>query len=604
MPNPLPGAAGGFAKFLHELLSHAYRNDEYVRKASIEIAQRARHPHRLRERRAVLAFRGELMNRSNRLRGWCQSCRWVVLVSAALGVVLVTEAAYAAVVNINSRTNNRSNPVEIELAPGVYSVRPIGVEEGGSFDSWSPWISTSCSGPDRCPRTRPTTKKGWITDYAVCSPDIEAVSVEGTVLEPVIEQPTGVESFFLVTGEYVVREPFVYPTALGALANAQSSIFTLSAPGLVGFGITDSSFALGDNRGGMSLEVLPVSDVTRLVRPDRGGDTGAVTVRIIGGQFEEGAAVFLRHAGQTEIVGSPVSVEGGGFTIVATFDLVGKAQGRWDVVVDNPTGADIVLPEAFTIEEGRTAQVWVDIIGRDVIRVGRVQTFNIIYGNRGNVNAVGVPLWIAGIPNDATLNLGFEIAPLPLPDGQLAVGVEDVPIAFDAGGEVVIPLIVPVIPPASNGVLTITLTVPTARSFQLQTWVSPPLYSSPVAIGVIACIRTGLNLIPGFSCLGSILDETAEILVDTHLNGANTVIKYGDLIFNIVDDCIGEITLINNKLEAVKKAILFFRGGAAIADACVTSFGRTDEANLPVRTVASMDPNDKVGSRGGCPGRC
>ena len=60
------------------------------------------------------------------------------------------------------------------------------------------------------------------------------------------------------------------------------------------------------------------------------------------------------------------------------------------MVVTNPDESTITLPGGFTIEEGRAAQVWVDIIGRDIFLGDREFKQDIVYGNSGNVNAYGV----------------------------------------------------------------------------------------------------------------------------------------------------------------------------------------------------------------------
>lgn len=138
----------------------------------------------------------------------------------------------------------------------------------------------------------------------------------------------------------------------------------------------------------------PLPAVTEFVSPSRGGDTGTVTVRITGNGFMEGASAKLRRAGNLDIVGTQVALSEDGTTVTATFDLTGKARGLWAVVVTNPDGSTNTLPGAFTIEEGRNPQLWVDIIGRGAIRAGREQTLQLLYGNRGNNDITGGFLFI------------------------------------------------------------------------------------------------------------------------------------------------------------------------------------------------------------------
>jgi hypothetical protein len=167
---------------------------------------------------------------------------------------------FAFVVDINAKINNNDNPVEIFLDAGTYQVDVIGPDEGGAFNGWSAWSFTNCSNPSGCVNTRPTTNTGILNTYQVLSSDIASVSVDGIDLVPVsVKVTTGPKiSFFLVSPSetfYRVDDGFVYPDGASALSQSVSSVFTLSASGSVGFSIYDSTSALGDNRGGVSLNV-------------------------------------------------------------------------------------------------------------------------------------------------------------------------------------------------------------------------------------------------------------------------------------------------------------------------------------------------------------
>ena len=183
----------------------------------------------------------------------------VALVLTSLA--LLPELADAVVVNVNGRLHSEANPVEIVLEAGTYRVTPIGTANGGVFNSWNAWASTTCSDPDGCISTCPTTFSGWKNSYSVLSPDITWVSVGGTPLPPIVSEPVCPhrQSFFLVSPsetKYHADDGLVYPTSLGALTVAQSSFFTLGSPGSAGFAINDSPSLLSDNQGGMSLNVV------------------------------------------------------------------------------------------------------------------------------------------------------------------------------------------------------------------------------------------------------------------------------------------------------------------------------------------------------------
>jgi hypothetical protein len=221
----------------------------------------------------------------------------------------------------------------------------------------------------------------------------------------------------------------------------------------------------------------------------RGGDTGSVTVRIGGSGFTEGSTARLVRTGEADIVGTPVTVGDEGRIITTTFDLTGKTQGLWDVVVINPDGTSTILPNGFLIEEGRAPQVWVDILGSDVIRPGRPQSFYILYSNRGNVNAVGVPLGIVGLPKEATWTLSFDRSPPTLPEGRISIDWAQVPIHLETDdGQTAIPLLIPVIPPNFLGVIQMELTLPTVREFQIRAGVTRPFFQSPLLTEWLNCL--------------------------------------------------------------------------------------------------------------------
>lgn len=159
------------------------------------------------------------------------------------------------------------------------------------------------------------------------------------------------------------------------------------------------------------------------ITPGAGGDEGAVTATVYGTNIQTGATVKLSRSGQTDIAGTAASTAANGFSITATFDLTGRAQGQWDVVVTNPNNQTATLPAAFNIEASKGAQLWVDVVGRFTMRSGLTERFYIAYGNRGDVDAqptmirIYIPagLYTQGLP---TLPDGSVPAYFPEEDGS------------------------------------------------------------------------------------------------------------------------------------------------------------------------------------------
>jgi CSLREA domain-containing protein len=152
------------------------------------------------------------------------------------------------------------------------------------------------------------------------------------------------------------------------------------------------------------------------VTPNRGGDSGSITVRVSGQGLRPGATVRLTRAGQPDITGDLVSVNEAGSVVSAAFDLTNRERGLWSVVVTNPDGTEATLSDAFTVEESRGPQVWVDIVGRRVIRARRQWQYQLVYGNRGNVDAPGAIIFVT-VPRTVTLTPGPGFPTLVAPSG-------------------------------------------------------------------------------------------------------------------------------------------------------------------------------------------
>ena len=126
--------------------------------------------------------------------------------------------------------------------------------------------------------------------------------------------------------------------------------------------------------------------ITKL-SPDRGGNTGLVTVEINGGWLDLNATVSLVHPDYADITAHIVYGSSDGTALTATFNLTDKELGEWNLVVTNPDSQSVAAPTPFIIEEGREPELRVDIIGREKIRIGREQKYIVRYGNLGNTDA-------------------------------------------------------------------------------------------------------------------------------------------------------------------------------------------------------------------------
>jgi len=196
--------------------------------------------------------------------------------------------------------------------------------------------------------------------------------------------------------------------------------------------------------------------------PKSGGNRGRLVTVVSGNGFATNATIKLVRAGESDIVGVPVSVQQAGSALGTSFDLTGQRAGSWDVVITNPDGTSANLAGGFSIEDPRAPDLWSSVVARSIARPGRPATFTIMYGNRGNVDTFAVPLTL-NVPGNFPLSVLFQISP-PLPQpGQVQTDWSTVPVAvrpFAQNGFLNVPLILPIVPAGFTGILEVTLMVP------------------------------------------------------------------------------------------------------------------------------------------------
>jgi len=124
------------------------------------------------------------------------------------------------------------------------------------------------------------------------------------------------------------------------------------------------------------------------------GGQGPVTVTVSGTGLDSSATVSLVREGYDDISAYYVEGDGVNMKLKAGFNLISADPGQWQLSVTNPTGHSDTTSSYFTINISETAELWVRILGRDLIRVGRTTPIIIQCGNNGLIDAYGIYLWI------------------------------------------------------------------------------------------------------------------------------------------------------------------------------------------------------------------
>ena len=137
--------------------------------------------------------------------------------------------------------------------------------------------------------------------------------------------------------------------------------------------------------------------------PKSGGNAGTVTVNFYGTNLAVGSKVRLTRAGQTPITVPDSAIKyPEAFRIEVAFDLRGKMVGVWNIEIITPTGESIIIPNGFTINQAKPADVQVLLNAPAAFRLGGPIRMTISVANRGDMDAYMVPVWIA-VPNNVSV---------------------------------------------------------------------------------------------------------------------------------------------------------------------------------------------------------
>ncbi len=366
-----------------------------------------------------------------------------------------------------------------------------------------------------------------------------------------------------------------------------------------------------------------------VVAPSSAGNTAQATLRISGAGIRDGATAKLTRAGSPDLDAFFPLADPAGGSLRATFDLAGVAPGSWNVVVTNPDATTATLAAAFEVRAGTGPRIWAQVVGPKKFRVLRKATFHLVYGNRGDADAIATPIWLAGIPGDVTIEIVTEIPPPPdvpgIPHRDLSL-VQRVITADD--GTQILPLFLPIVFPGESRVFTFTLTVPASQSFDLVVGMQQPMFGGtqaqavtlaaddrddgPITDGAgkvvqdptpywLNCAKDFIGLIPG---LGAITDcvmggvnyfaNLANVAMSGSLTTFGGMLSMAEAMYNFVAACLPlafpEAELFRDIVTLVRQV---FGGGQALRD-CSNAIALT----MHLDAVTSTDPNFKAGPPG------
>ena len=373
------------------------------------------------------------------------------------------------------------------------------------------------------------------------------------------------------------------------------------------------------------------------VSPTRVGQGKSTTVLLRGHDLELLESVRIKRSGST--FEGRIQSGSDGRSVEVRFDLSEAPVGVWEIEGEFADGTKRQLPGALHVEPAGAPIVTVHLVGREIFRTLHKIPVSVEVSNAGNVDAMGVPVVLNGLPAGSTVEPQFELA---TPEGELESPTFS-PAQFDPETDAIetnegmaVPLIVPRVPAEGSIQLDFNVTVPTGGvSYLLQARTGQCLADPAGKGGVNAAIATTagartegggadpvtpcadevgksladslIDLVPGVSCLkagGDIGTALAKGIVWPMLGIDRPKIFTASSIIDFGLNGAGCVSLIGGKLAkpVVSKLTEKFVTGAGLVgdwapsvDAC---YGPTSQSKLPQRQVTAIDPNELVGPNG------
>ncbi|MCX7987655.1 MAG: T9SS type A sorting domain-containing protein [Bacteroidales bacterium] len=297
-------------------------------------------------------------------------------------------------------------------------------------------------------------------------------------------------------------------------------------------------------------------------------------------------------------------------------------------------GNDSVIAEKpLTVEKNASSNVWIVLGGRDRTLSNRWQTFEFSYGNSGNKDAWGVPLFIA-IKEQENMEVDFPDVQITMPSVAYKNGNEYFDstslyfkvdsISDEPGPWRIYGFYLPHI--AAGATINKKIKVKAPGDIEFQTWVikpyEPPVLPSTLGVGAFrkknstalnACLtafamksfaQSMAGFVPGVGCVSSLADQYFQPV--EYMTGTNTVEdnSWGSLLRTAA----GWATAIANCASDVIPVGTAVKIGVGIAS-MMSDIAQNYDADqkcrevhirrrFKTRTVASLDPNEKVGNLG------
>ncbi|MEM4326166.1 MAG: T9SS type A sorting domain-containing protein [Candidatus Pacearchaeota archaeon] len=297
-------------------------------------------------------------------------------------------------------------------------------------------------------------------------------------------------------------------------------------------------------------------------------------------------------------------------------------------------GNDTVNSEQLLIvEKTSTSNVWFVLGGRDRTLSNRWQTFEFSYGNSGNKDAWGVPLFIA-IKEQENMEVDFPGLQITMPSVAYEEGYEHFDttslyfivdsISDEPGPWRIYGFYLPHIPAGST--INKRIKVKAPSDIEFQTWIIKPyepiVRPTMASVGAFrkknstelnACLtafamksfaQSMAGFIPGVGCVSSLADQYFQPV--EYMTGTNTVEDYswGSMLktaagwATAIANCATDVIPVGTAVKIGVGIVSMMSDIAQNYDADQKCREVQNRKRFKTRTVVSLDPNEKVGNIG------
>jgi hypothetical protein len=366
-----------------------------------------------------------------------------------------------------------------------------------------------------------------------------------------------------------------------------------------------------------------VSTALTEATPKRLGRSRFTTVLLRGHDLDLLDKVALVQEGSA-IEGEIQEATPGARAVEVRFDLRGAAPGIWSLEGHFLDGSTKTLGNSTTIEAAREGAISLETIGRETFRVGASNTVTVVATNTGNVDAVGVPVVLRGLPAEATITPAFQ---LYSPSGSgTEVSFTKTPYSqsletLSEEGETVAPFLISRVPAGRSVTMEFSISLPTASTYQLQVFAGRCLatdasagsaslaattVSSALSPEAVNCAGDYASKLLGeatgavFGSCGTLASD-AFVRAAVDAKGGEKFWSWGHFTGWLANGalCAGEVLVPESKL--IKLSLAALKGATSLTGTATLLSDCLDfasQAILQQRAVFSVDPNEIEGPAG------